>query len=112
MTEELDTRPRVAVSNEVNLAQLDSELGGHGLCGSATEIVVAEGSPITVEELTAAIEAHTPRPAPLNADGVSATLNAVLGVWPLADAANAVRLPEQALVDEANAWAELVAAAE
>jgi hypothetical protein len=36
---------------------------------------------------------------------VSATLNAVLGVWPLADAANAVGLTEADLIHEAEAWA-------
>jgi hypothetical protein len=36
---------------------------------------------------------------------VVATLNAVLGVWPLADAANAVGLSADDLVAEAEAWA-------
>lgn len=35
--------------------------------------------------------------------GVTAILNAVLGVWLFTDAARAVRLPEQALVAEGNA---------
>jgi hypothetical protein len=42
---------------------------------------------------------------PLDAIGVMATLNAVLGVWSLQDAANAVGLSEQDLIVEAQAWA-------
>ena len=44
-------------------------------------------------------------PTPLDAHGVTATLNAVLGVWPLDDAANAVGLTADDLVAEAQAWA-------
>ena len=36
---------------------------------------------------------------------VVATLNAVLGVWTLADAANAARVPAEHLIAEAQAWA-------
>jgi hypothetical protein len=43
-------------------------------------------------------------PQPLDAAGVAATLNVVLGLWSLKDAANAVNQPEQALIDEAEAW--------
>jgi hypothetical protein len=46
----------------------------------------------------------TPRHIGLDAVGVAATLNVVLGLWSLADAANAVNQPEQALIDEAEAW--------
>lgn len=42
---------------------------------------------------------------PLDVNGVMATLNAVLGVWPLQDAANAVGLTPQDLITEAEAWA-------
>lgn len=42
---------------------------------------------------------------PLDINGVFATLNAVLGVWSLQDAANAVGLPPEALVTEAESWA-------
>jgi hypothetical protein len=42
---------------------------------------------------------------PLDHSGVIATLNAVLGLWPLADAANAVGLTTDDLVAEAEAWA-------
>lgn len=101
-----DTRVRVPLDGKaVDLAQLDAETGGHGLCGSETEVVAVEGSPVTAETLAAALAAHVPGHRPLDAAGVSATLNAVLGIWSLTDAANAVRLPEQELVDEANAWA-------
>lgn len=41
----------------------------------------------------------------LDVFGVIATLNAVLGIWTLEDAANAVGLTEQDLVAEAQAWA-------
>jgi hypothetical protein len=41
----------------------------------------------------------------LDVFGVMATLNAVLGVWSLADAANAVGLTQQDLIAEAQAWA-------
>jgi hypothetical protein len=45
-----------------------------------------------------------PRPS-LDAAGVMATLNAVLGIWPVEDAANAVGLSPDDLVAEAQAWA-------
>ena len=53
-----DTRVRVATTKEINLAQLDEELGGHGLCGSDTEVVAVEGSPVTEAQLDGAIKAH------------------------------------------------------
>jgi hypothetical protein len=42
---------------------------------------------------------------PLDRLGVMATLNVVLGIWSLTDAANTVGLSEQDLVNEALAWA-------
>lgn len=42
--------------------------------------------------------------APLNTEGVIATLNAVLGLWTVEDAANAVGLTPADLVAEAQAW--------
>lgn len=42
---------------------------------------------------------------PLNTEGVIATLNAVLGLWSVDDAANAVRLTPADLIAEAQAWA-------
>lgn len=41
---------------------------------------------------------------PLNTFGVIATLNAVLGLWTVEDAANAVGLTPADLVAEAQAW--------
>ena len=41
---------------------------------------------------------------PLNTEGVIATLNAVLGLWTVEDAANAVGLTPADLVAEAQAW--------
>ena len=49
-------------------------------------------------------EADGPR-VPLDHAGVAATLNAVLGLWSLDDAANAVGLTADDLVAEAQAWA-------
>ena len=53
-----DKRVRVATTKEINLAQLDAELGGHGLCGSDIEVVAVDGSPVTEAQLMAAIKAH------------------------------------------------------
>lgn len=44
-------------------------------------------------------------PQPLDKQGSLATLLAVTGTIPLEDAANAVGLTPQNLIDEANAWA-------
>jgi len=46
-------------------------------------------------------DVHTP----LDTAGVIATLNAVLGIWDIQDAANAVGLTPQDLINEAQAWA-------
>lgn len=46
-----------------------------------------------------------PAPQPLDRIGVIATLNAVLGVWTLTDAANAAGVTPQQLIDEAEGWA-------
>lgn len=53
-----DNRVRVATTKQINLAQLDAELAGHGLCGSDTEVVAVEGSPVTEAQLVGAIKAH------------------------------------------------------
>ncbi len=55
---ENDTRTRVSIDKPINLAQLDEETGGHGLCSSDTEVVAVEGSSITEEELQLAINVH------------------------------------------------------
>lgn len=54
----MDNRVRVESTKKVDLFVLDQELGGHGLCGSDTEIVAIEGSPVTEKQLAAAIKAH------------------------------------------------------
>lgn len=59
-----DTRPRTTYAKVIDLADLDAELGGHGLCSSDTEIVVAEGSPVTQAQLAAAVAAHVAPPPP------------------------------------------------
>lgn len=43
--------------------------------------------------------------APLDPIGVMATLNAVLGIWSLEDAANAAGVTPDDLIREAQAWA-------
>jgi uncharacterized membrane protein YdbT with pleckstrin-like domain len=54
-----DNRVRVSTAKVINLAQLDTETGGHGLCGAEGEVVACEASPLTEAQLTAAIKAHT-----------------------------------------------------
>lgn len=62
-----DTRARVPLNGKtVDLAALDAELGGHGLTGSDTEVVAVEGSPVTAQQLAAAVEAHEPPEPPLS----------------------------------------------
>jgi hypothetical protein len=54
-----DKRPRVPLKGKaINLAQLDTELGGYGLCASGVEVVAADGSPVTLTELASAVAAH------------------------------------------------------
>jgi hypothetical protein len=53
-----DNRVRVTTTKTINLAQLDAETGGHGLCGAEGEVVACEGSPLTEAQLSAAITAH------------------------------------------------------
>ncbi len=60
----------MAITNkEINLAQLDQELGSQGLCANFTDskkkiIQTADGSTVTEAELEAAIEAHIALPEP------------------------------------------------
>jgi hypothetical protein len=54
-------------SKEINLNQLDQELGAQGLCGDFNDpkkkiIVPAENSTVTEDELKAAIDAHVAGP--------------------------------------------------
>lgn len=44
-------------------------------------------------------------PQPLQGVALVATLNAVLGLWTLTDAANIAQVPQSALIAEAQAWA-------
>ena len=54
-------------SKEINLAQLDQELGGQGLCGDFNDpkkkiVITADNSTVTDAELEAAIKAHIAKP--------------------------------------------------
>ena len=54
-------------SKEINLEQLDQELGGQGLCSDINDlkkkiIVTADNSTVTEEQLEAAITAHVAGP--------------------------------------------------
>lgn len=54
-------------SKEINLDQLDKELGSQGLCADFNDpkkkvIIPAEGSTVTEDELKAAIAAHIAQP--------------------------------------------------
>ena len=53
-----DDRVTVATTKQINLAQLDVELGGYGLNGAEGLVQACEGSPVTEEQLSAAIAAH------------------------------------------------------
>jgi hypothetical protein len=55
-----DNRVTVATTKEINLAQLDTELGGYGLNGAEGLVQVVEGSPVTEAELAAGVAAHVP----------------------------------------------------
>lgn len=58
-----DTRPRASKNGKtVSLKQLDLELGNFGLCENETEVVVAEGSPVTQVQLAAALAVHVAPP--------------------------------------------------
>jgi len=58
----------------------------------------------TVDGQLLTFEQPDPPRAPLDAAGVMATLNAVLGLWSVGDAANVVGLTPDDLVAEAEAW--------
>ncbi len=53
-----DDRVQVETAKQINLAQLDAELGGYGLNGAEGLVQACEGSPVTEAELVAAVEAH------------------------------------------------------
>jgi antitoxin component HigA of HigAB toxin-antitoxin module len=80
-------------SKDINLAQLDQELGSKGLNGDFNDttkklILPADGSDVTEQELEAAIAAHiaSPDPEPTVADKLASVglsvddLKAVLGL--------------------------------
>lgn len=55
-------------SKEINLPQLDKELGSQGLCGDFNDpknkiITIADNSTVIEEELEAAIKAHIAQPS-------------------------------------------------
>jgi hypothetical protein len=54
-------------SKEINLEQLDQELGSKGLCGDFNDpkkkiIIAAENSDVTEEQIETAIKAHIAKP--------------------------------------------------
>jgi len=57
-----------------------------------------------IEGVAHTVEMPDPEPQPLDSTGALATLLVVEGVLAITDAANAIRQPEQALIDEAEAW--------
>ena len=71
---------------------------------AATITVEHHGEIVSVRDLTVDEQAMY-APPPLDPTGVIATLNVVLGLWPIIDAANAVGLTPADLVAEAEAWA-------
>ena len=84
---------RDGVCVEADIIDLDAGTFQHEVEG-----VVVESRPLTAEER------RQYGPQPLDTSGAMATLNAVLGLWSLKDAANVVGLTEQDLVNEALAW--------
>lgn len=53
-----DTRISVATDKHINLGELDVTLGSHGLLGSPGLVMCVEGSPVTLEQLQAAVDAY------------------------------------------------------
>jgi hypothetical protein len=57
----------ITTSKEINLGQLDKELGSQGLCGDFNDpkkkiVMPADNSTVTEDELKAAIAAHVAKP--------------------------------------------------
>ena len=57
----------IITSKEINLSQLDKELGSHGLCADFNDpkkkiITIADNSPITEDELKTGIANHVAQP--------------------------------------------------
>jgi hypothetical protein len=78
---------------EADIYDLDRDLYQHEVDG-----VIVESRPLTIDERLKY------GPQPLDATGALATLLAVESVLSVEDAANAVGLTEQDLVNEALAW--------
>jgi hypothetical protein len=60
---------KVITSKEINLSQLDQELGSRGLSADLNDpskkvVVTADSSTVTQEELEAAIDSHIASPMP------------------------------------------------
>lgn len=67
--EPVDERVRVPLNGKtIDLALLDAETGGHGLCADDLEVVAVEGSPVTEVELAAAVAAHVAPPPPASVE--------------------------------------------
>ena len=61
------TKPTVTTSKDINLSQLDAELGGFGLCADENDpaakiVMVANESSVTQDDLAAAVDAHVAGP--------------------------------------------------
>lgn len=100
---------RLPIPAALDTVRLEEELVVAGIAATAfiegNELCIAADENLQAQ-VQAVLDEHTgPLPRALHPAGVIATLNAVLGVWPLADAANAAGVSEQALIDEATAWA-------
>lgn len=95
-----DNRVRVATTKEINLSQLDDELGGHGLSGSDTEIVAIEGSPVTEAQLAGAIKAHKAVWPPTREEVITAAIGGATSLDELKSTLVAILAPV-AIVDPA-----------
>lgn len=95
--------PAAGLNGEVLAAELGVPWDALSVV-DGTLVVAADGDEAAMAAVIAAHDPAAAPPRPLDKHGVAATLNAVLGVWSLFDAANAVDLSEQALIDEATAW--------
>lgn len=73
--------------------------------GEATVVALTSEEVDQLEADRAAWAAEEAAPKPLDPLGVAYTYDVVIGVREIGDAAGALCLPEQALVDEATAWA-------
>lgn len=79
------------------------EIGVNNNDGTFTVTNYASDGTVTSVETLTGIPIEPPN-MPLDATGALATLLVVEGLLAITDAANAIRQPEQALIDEAVAW--------